>query len=56
MVTEVKPVQFANARYSIRVTLLGIIAEVNFLQPSNAESPILVTPLGMVTEVKVSHA
>ena len=47
MVTDVKPVQLANALVLMLITFSGIVMEVRFVQPINA-SPMLVTLSGMI--------
>ena len=39
----------------MRVTLLGIVTEVNDLQKAKAASPMIVTPSGIVMEVNESQ-
>ena len=47
IVTEVSPLQQANAFFPILVTLSAIVTSVNASQLSNAQSPMLLTPFSM---------
>jgi hypothetical protein len=55
MVTEVRPVQLANAYDPIVSTLSGILRDVREPQLLNACSPILVTLLPMVKDSRLLH-
>ena len=51
MVTLVRPLQYAKARFPMLVTELPIVTLVRPLQYAKAQFPMLVTELGMVTLV-----
>ena len=50
---SVNPVQPLKAKFSIVVTLLGIVSDVRLRQSLKAITPIEVTLFGMVTDAKL---